>query len=277
MAIHILLPLDGSSSAAAATAVAIQLAGTLPDAHLTALHVVNVRPASGNFLEDIGGRLGFSPAIVSPEILASHHAASRSILEAAVAEGAAAGVKVATRTVTGVVSDEILKQSHDSDLVVLGIRGRTEDRYTGQGGEMSSWLPQRASVPVLLVPASIRQIKAVALGWDGSDAARHALRAVRTLASAARIPVHAIHVSPDGETGQALLDELDGYASELDLHKHRAKGTKAHQTLVEEASRHGADVLAVGYLGRSKVKDLFFGSSTERLLIDQQLAVLVVR
>ena len=104
-----------------------------------------------------------------------------------------------------------------------------------------------------------------------------AIRPVRRIAAATGLPVHAIHVTPTGEGGEELMGELDSLLASVDVHKHVVEGARAHQTLVEAAKSHGANVLAVGYLGRSKLKDLFFGSATERILIDQKLAVLVVR
>ena len=276
MTIRILLPHDGSTCAHAATSVALQLASSLTDTQLVVLHVVNVRPATGNFLEDLSGRLGFEPAVVRTDVADAKQTSGELILSAVAERARQAGVSVETVQVTGVVSETVLEHSHDKDLVVMGIRGQTEDRYLGQGGEMSSWLPQRSSTPVLLVPAAVESISSIALGWDGSAAARHTLRPVRRIAAAAGLAVHAIHVTPDG-TGAALLDELDSMLEGVELSKHVVQGTRAHRTLVEASQQCGANVLALGYLGRSKVKDLFFGSSTERVLMDQQLAVLVVR
>jgi nucleotide-binding universal stress UspA family protein len=277
MSIRILLPHDGSTCAQAATSVALQLASSLTDVQLVVLHVVNVRPATGNFLEDLSGRLGFEPAVVRSDVADAKQASGDLILSTVAERARAAGVSVETVQVTGVVSETVLEHSHDKDLVVMGIRGQTEDRYLGQGGEMSSWLPQRSSTPVLLVPAAVESVSSIAVGWDGSAAARHTLRPVRRIAAAAGLAVHAIHVTPDGTGGTALLDELDGMLDGVELYKHVVQGTRAHRTLVEAAQQCGANVLALGYLGRSKVKDLFFGSSTERILMDQQLAVLVVR
>ena len=254
MTLRLLLPHDGSACARSATAVALQLAASLPDVHLTVLHVVNVRPASGNFLEDLSGRLGFEPAIVSDDVAGAKQGGGEEILAAVEAQAKAAGVAVDTQLVTGVVSDTILEHSHDKDLVIMGIRGRTEDRFEGQGGEMSSWLPQRSAAPVLLVPADITAVTAFSLGWDGSPAARHAIRPVRRIAAATGLPVHAIHVTPTGEGGEELMGELDSLLASVDVHKHVVEGARAHQTLVEAAKSHGANVLAVGYLDAASLR-----------------------
>ncbi|MEO0604538.1 MAG: universal stress protein, partial [Myxococcota bacterium] len=67
MAVHILVPLDNSKYCESAGSLAIQIASAQPS-RITALRVVNVRPKSGNILDDLTGRLGFEPMVVPDEV-----------------------------------------------------------------------------------------------------------------------------------------------------------------------------------------------------------------
>lgn len=274
MGLSILLPLDGSSYAAAARRVAIQIARGHANSRITALHVVNLRPGSGNVLQDLSGRLGFEPAVVSDEHAEAARKRGEEILDEFAAEAQAAGVQFERVVVTGVVSQSILDQSQQADVIVMGMRGVTEDRFPGQGGEMLSWLVPRIDVPILLLPRHTRSIQRVALGYDGSIAARHAVRAVRQVIDALPIAIDAIYVSRDGSGGE-ILDEVDRALPELTVTHHVVQGTSPHAALAESAERLGVDVLALGFRGKNKLKDILFGSTTERFGIDGNLGLLI--
>jgi nucleotide-binding universal stress UspA family protein len=257
--------------------VALQLGAAIPDSRLVALHVVNVRASSGNFLGEISGRIGFEPAVVPPEMAKARQLKGERLVHGVEAEARALGVDVESHVVTGVVSATLLKHAEGADLVVMGLKGSTEDKFEGQGGEMATWLAPKSTAPVLLVPRRQEAITGIAVGYDGSNAAKHALRMVRDIASALDLPVHGVFVSKGGADGTATLDELDTLLEDIALERHVVNGPRAHQALVEAAGAFGANLLVVGYTGRSPFRDLFFGSSTERILLEAKLAVLVAR
>jgi len=274
MGLSILLPLDGSTYASAARRVALQIAQGQPKSRITALHVVNVRPGSGNVLEDLGGRLGFEPAVVADEKAEAANARGEEILNAFATEAKALGVEVDARLVTGVVAQTILDHAQQADLVIMGLRGTTDDRFPGQGGEMISWLVPRVDVPMLMLPRSTRQVQRVALGYDGSVGAKHAVRAVRRVFEGVPVAIHAIYVSRDGSGGE-ILDEVDRALPEQTVTHHVVQGTSAHASLAEESARLNADVIALGFRGKNKLKDVLFGSVTERFEIDGTVGLLV--
>lgn len=274
MGLSILLPLDGSAFASAARRIAIQIAQGHANGRITALHVVNLRPGSGNVLEDLGGRLGFEPAVVSEEKAEAARRQGQELLDAFVTECRAAGVQVEPVLVTGVVSQTILDHSQNADLVVMGLKGTTEDRFPGQGGEMISWLVPRVDVPLVMVPRGAQRIERIALGYDGSVGAQHAVRAVRRIVDALPIAIDAIYVSRDGSGGE-ILEEVDRALPGLTVTHHVVQGTDAHDALAQEARRLGVDFLALGFRGKSKLKDLFFGTITERFEIDGNLGLIV--
>jgi len=274
MATHILVPLDGSTHARAAGQVALQIAAVYPDPHLVALHVVNVRPASGNFVADLPGLIG--GAVVNDELAAQHQERGEQIVSDYAMKAAVRGVDVESVVEVGVVSKTILEHSHSADLVVMGIKGETEERFKGQGGEMSAWLPQQIATPLIMVPKHIDAISAFVLGYDGSPGAQHVARVIRALASKLEVPVHAIFVSEDG-TGGEELHEVVEQMSDCTVHTHVVAGEHAHTTLVEKSSELGATVLGLGFKGAHPLRDFLFGTATERIIEKSDLAVLVVR
>lgn len=274
MAFNILVPIDGSQCAESAKQVSLQLAAAKPGARLIALHVVKVRESTGNLFEDMGGHLGFEPAVVQPDHAAEARAAGQALLDAFVAEGRALGVAVEPVIEVGAVARTILKHSQDADLLVMGIRGETEDRFQGQGGEMIAWLPPRVPTLVLMLPRGVTRIERVGIGYDGSDGAHRALRAVRTLVDGLDVAVDAFFVSPDGSGGD-ILAEVDAQLPRVTVRHHVLRGDHPHDALRDAAQAVGDGVLALGFRGRNRLGDFLFGTTTERIAIDGTLGLLV--
>ena len=268
---RILVALDGSSYGASVTRVAIQIANAHAGSQLIALNIVNVRVASGNLLADLPGRLGFEPAIVSATIEADHVQRAEAIVGAFAREAEAHGLAVERVVRAGAIPQVLQEASADVDLVVMGVRGQTEDTFPGQGGRLLSNLPV-ASAPVLLVPRDVERVDSVLLGYDGSTAARHTARAVRSIAVALSVPIHGVFVSADGSGGE-ILDGLDQQLG-VPAVRHVASGAP-HAAIVAEAERAGVKLLALGFSGRSKLKDFLFGTLGERVILDGKFAVLL--
>lgn len=274
MSLQILLCTDGSTFSRAATKVALQLAAGVEDAHLTALHVVNVVAPSGNILKDAPGRLGFEPAVVAPAVEASHTRHGEDVLAAVARDAELAGVEIQTINAHGAVAEQVAHHARHVGLVIMGLRGSTEDQFPGQGGGHLEPILSRLSVPVLFVGRDMDKVDGVALGYDGSDGAAHALKAVSRLCGPLKLPVHAIYVSPDGSGGQ-VLDEIDQHYPDLDLHKHVVADSEPHTAIARTAVSVGADVVALGFRGRSPMKDFLYGSAVTYILMNTELMVLV--
>lgn len=274
MSCRILVCVDGSTFSNHAASVALQLAKAHPNAHVTALHVVPVVAASGNLLKDIPGRLGFEPAVVSPDVLAAHTRAGEDVLAAVQRDAEQLGVEVTTLNDSGAVVERIAHHARHVDLVIMGLRGTTEDSHPGQGGGHVDQILARMLVPVLFVTRGNEGVQSMALGYDGSDGAARALRAAVLIAEPTGIPVHTIYVSEDG-TGGEVLEECTALFPDMDVTAHVVQSDEPHKALAEKAVQEGANVLVVGFRGRSKVKDFLYGTAADYILMNTDLMVLV--
>ncbi|MEZ4319061.1 MAG: universal stress protein [Myxococcota bacterium] len=276
MDLKILLPVDGSTFCQAATRVAFQLASALPGSKLTALNIVNVRPPSGNVISDLTGYVGFEPAVVSPEVYQAHQQVAQGLVDTLVARAKTEGIDAEGVVATGAITAELVAASNRSDVVVMGVRGESEDRFPGQGGAQASNAMPQITVPVLLVPREITHIRSFAVGYDDSPSAVRALQIVGKLARPLNVPVHLIHVG-DPTRGQERLEKA---AQQLgaDIHtvQHLVQGQEVHRALVDTAVSAKADVLVLGFQGQSKLKDVVFGSAQAHLLNkDLHVALLI--
>jgi nucleotide-binding universal stress UspA family protein len=273
VSIHLLVPLDSSQWSRAAGNIAMQLAEAQPS-RVTAVHVVNVRSASGNILQDLPGHLGFEPAVVSDDIVRAHTEAAQALLQRFAELADEKGLDHEERVETGTVSDTLLSLGEGADLVVMGVRGETEEKFQGQGGALCAWLPPRLDTPVLWAVPGAYPVQGIAVGYDGSVAAKHAVRAIRHFLEPLKVPVHGIYVSSDGSGGE-ILDELAGELPQCNVVPHVIQGTDPHLTLIETAEAVGAQLLVLGFKGKSRLKDFLFGTSTERILLSGKVAVLI--
>ena len=277
MSNRILLCIDQSSFSEAATAVAVQIARAVEDARLTILHVVNVKEPTGNIVKDLPGRLGFEPAVVRPEVVRQHEAAGQQLLEAAQRAATLGEIRdVETRCDTGSVAERIAHHARLCDLVVMGLRGDTEDQFPGQGGSVLGSVMSSVSAPILFVTREARRLESIAVGYDGSTSAARAVHALEPLVEGLGLQVHAIFVSHDGAGGE-VLSEVAEILPGADIVEHVVAGEEAHVEIAREAGEAGADCLALGFRGHSPLKDFLYGSATEYILMHTKMMVLVAR
>jgi nucleotide-binding universal stress UspA family protein len=273
--VRILVPLDGSTYCQAATSVALQLGKAIDGSVLEGLHVVNVRTASGNLLADLTGYVGFEPAIVADDVYGAHTAAADAMVKAFVARAATLGVMATPRVETGAVAARIVEASLHADLVVMGQRGESDDRFPGQGGAQANNALPLLNAPALLVPRAVTRVRAFAVGYDGSASAAHGLKLVKRLAIPLQVPVHLVYVG----TAAAGVPLLEQAATELTdaciVEKHFVTGSPVHQALARTAAEVGADVLVLGFTGKSKLRDVVFGSARDHLLGSARVGLLL--
>lgn len=273
MAIHILVPLDNSAYCAGASEIALQIAAAQPS-RITALRVVNVRPKSGNILEDLAGRMGFEPAVVSEELAKERDEQAATMVADWATKARARGIEVMGKVEVGGVAHTVKRAAADADLVVMGLRGETEEAFPKQGGEMASWLTEHSDVPVLFATPAAKQLTKVVIGYDGSDSAHHALREVRRFIEPLRIPIHAVFVSRDG-SGDETLNEVNAQLPDSEVVHHVVRGDSVETALVDKTQELGAELLVLGFQGRNAVKDFLFGTCTERIITSGNLALMV--
>lgn len=275
MVTTILVPIDDSRWSRGAAALARWLAAR-PEAEVrvTGLHVVNVTQVRGRFLEDLAGLLGFEPVVVPDRVEKHFLDLGRKLLDAFAAACAAEGVACETVLEQGNVVDRIVHHAAAHDLVVLGLRGETEERFPGQGGGTAERVLRRVPTTTLVAPADLRSLSGVVLGYDGSAGANRALVATARLVELARVPVHAVYVGDEAEAVD--LEPVRQRLGDAALTTAVVPG-EPQEVLPAEAARLGYDLLALGYRGRSRIKDIFLGRTTEWLVGHVDIGVLVAR
>jgi nucleotide-binding universal stress UspA family protein len=185
-----------------------------------------------------------------------------------------AGVTCSFRSVTGRMPPVLEDAAKLADLVVFG------PLCPPQIGEMTEAflaVLTKADRPVLVAPvAPLRHLaRDVAIGWDGSMSAAHALTAAMPfLCSAETISLLCVN---RGKDGAKIAKEAKDYLSLYGLtctERHIERSTRPiGEVLVETAENCGADLLVIGGYGHSHLRETIFGGATFNILSLARLPV----
>jgi nucleotide-binding universal stress UspA family protein len=164
---------------------------------------------------------------------------------------------------------QILLEAQRCDLVLLGQHPRFHFKTQARDTDTLDGVLRGGCRPVVVVPEQLPEERTVLVAYDGSPAAARALQAFQASGLAEGREVHVTCVSAD----RAAAERHVGRAVEF-LRPHGIEGRPCPvvsaaapaRALGAEARRCGAGLLVMGAYGRSRLRELVFGSLTRTLL-----------
>jgi nucleotide-binding universal stress UspA family protein len=167
----------------------------------------------------------------------------------------------------GQVSQLIWERSRLVDLVVLSLSHPYAPRPLARLGSGLHAIIQRCATPVLLVPGPVPRVERLMLAYDGSKKANEALFVAAYLASRRDIPLAVLTVIEDDRTTTNTLTQAGDYLEKLGVQSTllQENGPVAETVLIA-AEEHDADLILMGGYGFSRMIEVAFGSTLERLL-----------
>lgn len=215
------------------------------------------------------------------------------------------GIPVATRMATGIPSEEInaSAQAEDSDLIIVGTRGKTGLAHVLLGSTAERVI-RTAPCPVLAVhtmkdgPAIERGVclERILVPIDFSDCSLDALEYAAVVAKQAKASIELVHVLEpvsyglDFTLGHAdervqqrerltkRLDELSSALSATGMTvKSHLRGGVPVDTILDDVRSLRSDLVVMGTHGRRGFSHVMAGSVAEALLRRATCAVLTVR
>ena len=276
----ILIPTDGSDYGKTAIAYGISIARKL-DAQLTGLHVVDVRLMQGPVFTDISGSIGLPPYHeLLPAIESGLEAKAEAILTEFREQCEAAGLHPDTKKVVGVIDETIVEEGRRCcDWVLLAQRG--EHFHLGRGailGSTAQSVVRGSGKPVLVTPEHFREIKTMALAYDGSAPADNALRLAAELSQRAGWPLSVVIITDDEALGaklsQKAKDLLVPPAVDSTVIIRKGKEDKELLRFIREGS---TDLLVMGAYGHNRLRELLLGSTTSSVIRKSTIPVLLTR
>lgn len=212
------------------------------------------------------------------QLLADGRRKVEDFLERFGAQCAAAGVAYQEVEDVGLPYEEILRESHRYDLVLLGhethFHFETSDR-----ADQTLWHVLRSeSRPVVIAPAELHPGKSVVVAYNESPQADRALQAFQTSGLDFDEEVHIICV--DADEGKAAR-EAERAVEFLRPHGIRAVAVgrkpagSVAQTILDEARARQARLLVMGACGHSRLREVLLGSVAKTVLRGSTVPVLL--
>ncbi len=270
----ILLPLSEGPLAAATRDYAFWLARK-EGSCIKALAVIDVKAFE---IPVLGTPDGFMPSVVTPPIAESQSmmaeltSVARDRLEQFSGECSRASVRCSTETRTGLPGEIIAREAIAHDIVVMSRGGYT--RAVAAESRIDPLVSDviRGSIrPVLVTgmnPPADGEVRKIVVAFDGSNHAARALPVAAELGARPAVECTILTVSPSEDAAREVIEPAEAFLYHHGLVPRRqiVLGSKASELICEVAAGMRADMLIMGAYGHAPVREMLFGSTTERVL-----------
>ncbi len=275
---RILVGVDTSEHSRIAQAYAFALARRL-GATLIGLHVVDIVSIEGSFFHDISGSLGLEPYLdFSSRMREVLTARGRAVLDEFCAAARREKIAADPMIDVGVVANQICERAKGADLVVIGHRDIHERFSTGLLGSTAESVARKSPRPLFVSPRRLREIKQLALAYDGSERASKAMHAAAEFANELGAPLRVITVARDMKLGERVLEEARRYLEPYHLQaSFKLLAGHAHEEIIRFLRESETDLLFIGAYGHSRIIEMVLGSTTEYVLRNAPCPVFLLR
>jgi len=271
----LLIATDGSVYADVATECGAWLAARLR-ARITVLYVIDARRLAGHFIRNISEILESFPSEgIADRVRDYYRKQGNEALKRAASICERYRVTCQTDLQTGNVVKIVADASVDADLLVIGARGEDEEFETGFLGSVAEKLVRKVNRPVLLTGLQFREFRRALLAYDGSAAAREAMKMLARLAAALEMDVDAVQMVEEGESTTALKEVVSyfkNYPVRLSTHY---LTSDSHAVIIEHAKEIGCDLMVMGAYDNRLADSLALGTTTDYLVRNSPVPVLV--
>lgn len=280
----ILAGIDGSTYSAAVTDYAVWIATKL-GAPLKLLHNIEHRDTPP--LMDLSGSIGLgSREELLEELTCMEERRSRILLEQGKAMLEDAHQRAVERGCPepetlqrhGSLEETLVEMEDEIRVLVVGIRGEGHENREKQIGTKLESLIRALHRPVLVINRPFEQPpQRIMIAYDGSEVSRKALDMVSLSPLYRGLECHLVHVGQgSGESeqlreGAAILQQagLKTICAEL--------SGDVQQQLEGYYRDHAIELVVMGAFGQSRLRELLFGSLTQRMLANSKIPLLLLR
>jgi len=176
---------------------------------------------------------------------------------------AEAGVMCQVQQDVGSPTERILLEAQRSDLILLGQQTFFHCATQEKPDDTLHTVVKHTPCPVVAVPATLPEGRAVVVAYDGSLHATRALHMFQALKLASAYDVHVVCVDARQERAACCATRavafLHGHNIVAQTHALTTSASPAH-VILEQIHRVGASLLVMGAYGRSTLRE-FFGTS----------------
>lgn len=177
----------------------------------------------------------------------------------------------------GLASDEIIDESEDVDMIVMGTTGEN-DALKKLMGSVSIKVASSAKCPVILIPrdASYSGINKIVYAYSPTNYDYKALEELEEMAHRFNASIYLVHVD-DGTPYQEydIKSYLEHMYDGLDFHHNIITADNVAYGINEFSEKIGADLIIVSKRKRSMLEKLFERSHTKSTILKSKIPVMV--
>jgi nucleotide-binding universal stress UspA family protein len=275
----ILVPVDGSVNGFNALKYGIYIARQL-GASLIGVYVLDVNLIQGPMFTDISGSVGMPPYDGFFEAVeTSLNEKADFILKDFASRCRRAGVSFETKKPIGKISQVIIEEGQNADLIVMARKG--EHFHLKEGGLLGSVaeaVVRNSGKPVIVTPENFIEIESMAIAYDGSEPAKKALKFSVDFSENTAWPLTAIIINSDSKKAAALADEIEDSLedSSADCAIVTLQG-KETEEIINYIKEGAVELMAMGAFGHNRLRSLIMGSTTSYVIQKSTIPVLLTR
>lgn len=273
----ILIPLDGSDYSQTALEYGIRI-GERYDAQLQLLHVIDVRALEGPLLHDISASLGAAPMVnYQSQVRSILEERAEIIIEAAEKRIEESGLKYFSKKTVGIVSKEIIDAAIDVDLVAMGRHGEHANWASVLLGSTLEAVIRKSHRPILVTSVELRRISNLLVAYNGDDYATQALHVAANMAC--ELDLNLIILSAgEKKWTEKILTKAEKYLIPYELDIDFVASTQSSETeIIKTAEIKNCDMIVMGAYGENRIHELLLGSTTESVMRNTSIPLLLVR
>lgn len=276
---QILLCTDGSVYSVVATEYALWLSKRL-GAHLVGLHISDIRQLEWPLLADLSGSIGAQPYLGAlAQIQQYHKDKARAVLDGFKDLAGRRGVSCSTVHKTGRLTELVLEEEENADVVVLGQRGEHAEQTGEMMGSSVERIVRRSVKPCLVTPGKFRDISKILIAHDGSEHSTRSLCTGLNLTTA--LGLSATIVTVEEDDAMASSTYLDGAVSLAKKQGVACRGQvlkgDAETEILRCVEREKMDLIVMGAYGHTRMREFVLGSTTSHVIRKAKVPVLLTR
>ncbi len=245
------------------------------ESHIHALTIVDITAFE---VPMIGSPDGFMPSVVphsfreSQSLIEEMNAQCRERLDRFTDQCRLRGIACSTEMKPGIPYEAICRGAVAHDIVIVSRTGYNPAANTKETIDSLVAPVIRHSVrPVLVAGNDFREeseIRNILVAYDGSSHAARALMVAAELAARPGTNCTLVAVVPTQEAGREILDPAEAFLQHHGVSpgKQVEVSTKPSSVIGGLVASGDVDLLIMGAYGHSPIREVFFGSTTERIL-----------
>lgn len=272
----ILLSVDGSTYTEAQVKYCIQLAEAF-NCKIKVLSIVDIRIFEWAVVMGTDGFVPMVPSNIYKE-------ESQKILETkadAVLDKCSRilkqeGIDFEVEKISGPPVDIICEKARVVDLLLMGARGEFAKWKSRIVGATLDAVVRQWNKQILVTPEKFKRVSKVLFAYDGSDRANKALQLAGLFGTGLDVPVVILTIHDKKAIRKKYLDEAEIY---LEPYKIPVEllGVSGHaeQEILNIADERQCDLIIMGAFGHSRIRETILGSTTEHVLKNKKIPVLL--